>query len=604
VSRKKEPAAAAPARRREAAAAPGATNGATAHAIYALVPALAALIAYWRALGNDFVWDDPLVLQQLRAIRGAGDLFVLPAGIPRFYYRPVVFATYLIDRGLGGEQPFWFHASVVAWHVLNTVLVYLLALRLFGGRLTADGRPDIVDVRLFACIAALFFAVDPIHVESVAWMAGRSDVIACSFVLTSLLLFLGESTATAWGGGATFLLALLTKEPVVLAAAVFPLADWSLGRKFRAARYPPLLVAVAVYLALRVAGAGLLGETTQPSSNGIGAVIAAIGYYLGRAFLPIGQTVFAATVPTGALYTITGIGGMIVLGALFAWSWRARAAAPLVALAWFAATLAPALGLVLRRIGTTPVAERYLYVPSVGVVILAAWLLSRLAQRRAAVLPVAAVLALAGIVETARRNHVWENDLHFWAAAAASTNEATPQRELADALLRRGQTDEAEAAYLAALQRPGSEEERAMGYGNLANLYSRGPRVDEAIDLFRKAVELRPHPTLYHGLGLALMRKAERAQAANDQATVQSSVVAARAAFERALALGSMPNPPSAFMQWQPAKTHVLLGQVLVALNERELARQHLELVLQLEPTGLTADTARKYLAMVSPPAS
>ena len=143
-----------------------------------------------------------------------------------------------------------------------------------------------------------------------------------------------------------------------------------------------------------------------------------------------------------------------------------------------------------------------------------------------------------------------------------------------------------------------------MTYANLGNLYSRGPRVDEAIDLFHKAAELRPHPTFYHGLGLALMRKAEKAQASQDQRTVTASITEARQAFERALVLGSMPNAPSAFNQWQPAKTHLLLGQVLVALGQRDLARQHLQLVLQLEATGLTADTARKFLAMATAPPS
>lgn len=578
-----------------------------------IAPALAGLAAYWGSLRNGFVWDDPLVLLQLRAIRGVGDLFVLPRGIPRLYYRPVVFATYMVDRGLGGEQPFWFHASVVAWHLLNTVLVFFLARTLLRpvadqarpATSAATGLAAVPAADLFAAVAALLFAVHPAHVESVAWMAGRSDVIACAFVLAALLFFLRAGNAAAWASGASLLLALLTKEPVILVAGVLPLAEWSLGRPLRPGRYAAIAAAVALYLLLRSAGAGLLGEPTQPADAGVATVLAAIGVYVGKAFLPIGQTVFYDVVPVGLAYVLGGVAGIVALAAFFLWGARAKNPAVVVPIAWFAATLAPALILVLRRIGTTPVAERYVYIPSAGAVILISYVLLRLAQRsgrRGAVLALALLLALVGAVEVARRNHVWENDVYFWTAAAAGSTDATPQRELADALLRHGQADEAEAAYLVAMQRPGSVEERATTYSNLGNLYSRGPRVDEAIGYFQKAIELRPHPSFYHGLGLALMRKAERAQASQDARAINAAVAAAREAFEHAITLGSMPNAPSAFNQWQPAKTHLLLGQVLVAQGERDLARQHLELVLQLEPTGLTADTAKKYLTMVDRP--
>ena len=70
----------------------------------ALVPVIASIAIYLPALSNGFVWDDPLVLQQLRAIRSAGDLVVLPPVIPRYYFRPFIFVSYLFDRTLG-EKP-------------------------------------------------------------------------------------------------------------------------------------------------------------------------------------------------------------------------------------------------------------------------------------------------------------------------------------------------------------------------------------------------------------------------------------------------------------------------------------------------------------------
>lgn len=588
-----------------AKAAPKAAAGDSpaAHWGFWLVPALAAVVAYWPALGNGFVWDDPLVLRQLRAIRGLGDLFVLPPEIPHLYYRPVVFATYLLDRALGGEQPFWFHASVIAWHVANTVMVYFLARALLGAGIRRP-MPAAARVPWFAAAAALLFAVHPVHVESVAWMAGRSDVVACAFVLGAFLLHLRNDARGTWLGGLCLLLALLTKEPVVLAAGVLPLLDWSLARPLRPARYLPYALALPIYLALRAAGAGLLGEPTLPSEAGAADAIRALGLYLGKSFLPIGQDVYYQEVPGGPLPLLGGIAGAVALAALFLWGCRSRTAAVVVSIAWFGATLAPALALVLRRIAFTPAAERYVYIPSVGAVVLFAWILLRLAERSrrdVLVLGVCGALALAGTVEVWRRNHTWSDEILFWTAAAAATTNAVPQREVADALLRRGQEEEAEAAYLLALERPAAPEELAVTYSNLGNLYSRGPRVEEGITLFQKAIDLQPHPSFYHGLGLAQMRRAERAQAAGDQRTVVLAVVAARTAFEDAIALGARPDAPPAFRQWEAAKTHLLLGQVLLSLEQRQAAREHLERALALDPSGITAETARQFLARIPP---
>src|SRR5262245_23827597 len=95
-----------------------------------------AVLVYLPALRNGFIWDDPLVLRQLRAIRTWGDLVIMPPQIPRYYYRPLIFVSYLVDRALGGEAPFWFHLSVVAFHALNCLLVFRLAQHLFRDDVT------------------------------------------------------------------------------------------------------------------------------------------------------------------------------------------------------------------------------------------------------------------------------------------------------------------------------------------------------------------------------------------------------------------------------------------------------------------------------------
>lgn len=135
-----------------------------------------------------------------------------------------------------------------------------------------------------------------------------------------------------------------------------------------------------------------------------------------------------------------------------------------------------------------------------------------------------------------------------------------------------------------------------MTYSNLGNLYRRRGRYEDAERSFEEAMKIGAHPALYHNLGLTLMSKIEQEQRAGDGAGVQRDLIKARDAFEQALALGSTPNAANIYLEWDPAKTHGLLGQVLFNMNDRAGARTHLEAALRLEPTGPLAEVTRRYL--------
>ena len=560
-------------------------------ALAAAFPVLAAVAVYLPALRNGFVWDDPLVLGQLRAFESVGDLIVLPPSVPRFYYRPFIFLTYLIDRAIAGETPVWFHVSVIAWHALATFLVYLVGRQLFP----RDW--------MIAAGGALLFAVAPVHVESVAWMAGRSDVIVGALLLAAVLVYRDRRQLwTAWLAGGVYLLAALSKEMAVCVVVLVPLLDLLETRRLHWGRYVPLLAATVAYFALRAASVGAVVGGLAPAA-GQGAlvldVVRALGFYSVRALVPVGLCGYIPEVPDAPLYLVAGLTVPVLAIAGVAQAWRRGAWAPAFLVGWFFLTLAPSLMVILRRSASAVVADRYLYVPTVAVYLLLAWALVRLAERRRVALSwqgvAFAALAAVFAAQTVPYTRVWRDNLSFWSDVAAKVpGDAMPHRELGSALLSHGDLANAERAFLRALEGKSDADGRLMTYSNLGNLYRRQQRFDEAQQAFEAARQFGAHPALLHNLGMTLMVKIERDQ--SDPAAVQRDLVKARDAFREALALGNRPGALGSYLEWDPAKTHALLGQVLFAMGDRAGARTHLEAALRLQPSGGIADICRQYL--------
>lgn len=556
----------------------------------------AALVVYARALNGGFIWDDPLVLQQLRAIRSLRDLFVLPPAIPRFYFRPLVFVSYLFDRALGGETPFWFHASVLFFHAVNIALVFLLGRRLFP------------DHRLIATSGAFLFAVFPTHVESVAWMAGRSDVLACTFMLLTLLLFLEKQrTASAWIGALMMLLAASSKELALAGLVLIPGVDLLATRRFWWRRYVPLVLATLVYFGLRHQALGTFvgGSATDTAPHVlVGAIARAVGFYTVQAMLPVRLCAYIPSVPAAPAYLLAGLLAAAAGVGFSILAWRRGGWPVAFLIAWFFVTLAPSLMVIVRRSASAPIADRYLYVPSVASCLLLGWGLVRMVEyfklRARWTMAVLAVI-IAGLgAETVRYTRVWADDLSFWSDVAVKVpDDALPHRELATALLNRNRLDEVERELQRALAGQSDSAGRAMTYNALGNLYRRLARYEEAERAFDAGIGVAPHPMLYHNLGMALMAHLEQEQRQGDQAAMKRDIVRARAAFEQALRLGSAPGAAQGFAQWEPSKTHALLGQVLFSLGDRAAAREHFEASLRLEPTGRIADVTRDYLRKI-----
>ncbi len=399
--------------------------------------AVLAAAVYANALKNGFVWDDPIILnRQLPVFRGLREIVLPPRNVPQFapdYYRPAVIASYVLDHALGGGSPVMFHLTVVLAHVLATAAVYAFALVLYrhaGPPWGARGRSS----ARIAAVAAALFAVHPVHTEAVAWMAGRADVFATLFATAAAVLYLPRRRTWARGLVAfvCLLLALLSKEVAVAVVILLPFLDalFATGserqRRWRAVgcRAWPVAAAFAAYWILRTAGLGGAARAL-PGLPPFRSLLGALGIYLQKLVYPFELNAYIDGLPTGAGWLATvaavllGIGGWGIHRSL------AGDSLSVACLAWMTMGLAPSLAVV-EKIPDAPVAERYLYFPSVGFCVLAAaWgaeLALRAGHRGRIAMEVSAVglLAVLGGAVVAR-NRIWRSDTALWTEHAAKS---------------------------------------------------------------------------------------------------------------------------------------------------------------------------------------
>ena len=321
-----------------------------------------------------------------------------------------------------------------------------------------------------------------------------------------------------------------------------------------------------------------------------------MGWYASKLLLPVNLNAYVPVVPDSAAYAAAGIAVcMLIVATVLAGLARRGGAVPAFLALWFGATLAPSLGVIVRRSASVLLAERYLYLPSVAGVLVVGWLLTRLrpvgrgAWRAAAAAMV--VLAAAGAARCVARTRVWADDLVFWTDVARSTpGEGLPHRELGNALMRRNHLDEAESEFRAALGSTDTLVGRVMADNNLGNLYLRRDQFDQAEEAFEAAIRIHEDAYLYNGLARVAMKRAEAAQARGDQSEVVRQVLKARELLEKAIELDAADY-----------KSHALLGQVLLSLGQRDAARRQLETSLRIQPRGAVADTSRRFLATLGP---
>jgi Tfp pilus assembly protein PilF len=479
------------------------TNATTAGAgrialTYGLVVFAFSWLLYANTLGNEFVWDDrTLVVENpdLRTLDGdaVARLFSTHywdiTGKPGGLYRPLSSLSFHLDYQLHEKNPRGYHATNVTLNALVCVLVFVFVLVLFG-------RPAL------ALATSLLFASLPLHTENVAWVAGRTDLIATLFMLASLLSYMWWRRRSATAGIVLalvgFVAAVLAKEfalvlpPLIVLLEVGPYGPR--GRRFARIALVSLVFfgIAAAFFAVRKMVLGSSVQSFEPFATGVSdtaalslSILAHYVYELVFPFLLNAESEFPVPGGLANLHTIVGL-AILALMVYSVYRWR-RNGVVLMGAAVFAVGIAP----VLNVFPITEVsAERFLYFPSFGFCLLMAAACRGLRYRRAG-LVVLILLVGAYSARTVVRNLDWKNEASiFGTTVAAAPENARAHLNLGNVHYRDGRHRQALAEYRRALD---IDPKEARAWSGSAGAHKALGEMDEAFHSMERAIALEPN---------------------------------------------------------------------------------------------------------------
>ncbi|HEX5400044.1 MAG TPA: tetratricopeptide repeat protein [Verrucomicrobiae bacterium] len=445
-------------------------------------------------------------------------------------WHPLTWLSLMLDRTLFGKGPAGPHFINLLFHTVNTVLLFLLLRRLTA----ATGRS--------ALVAALF-ALHPLHVESVAWVAERKDVLSAFWGLLSLWAYAGHagklkiqgspSKGYYWLALIFFVLGLMSKPMLVTLPLVMMLLDfWPLGRlsgsEGRTAKIKKLLrekipffvlsaVSCVLTILVQQRGGAVVSLVKSSITDRIENALVSYARYLGKAFWP---ATLATPYPLPPHWPILPV---LLAFVLFvglgagATVFRKKYPFGFTGWFWFVIMLLPVIGLI--QVGNAAMADRYTYLPLIGVFIILVWGAGEVIANWRLPQPAVAVLVLGLLLVAAWRTRIqisyWrDSGTLFTHALAVTKNNFVAENDLGTWLSQNGQVREAMDCYRRSLQ---INPDNSDALFNLGNVFARLGDWNNAIVCYRRAQQAGPvHADLLNNLGLALMSEKQFAGAATN----------------------------------------------------------------------------------------
>ncbi len=540
-----------------------------------LILALATFAVFWQVRHHEFIsFDDNIYVFDNSHVKAG----LTPKGLVWAFtsshgsnWHPVTWLSHMLDCQLFGTEPGRHHLINLLLHIINTLLLFAVFRQMTGA------------VWQSAFVAGAF-ALHPLHVESVAWVSERKDVLSTLFWLLTMAAYLRYVKHPKVSGYLlmlfVFALGLMAKPMLVTLPFVLLLLDyWPLGR-FQDKRAEirnsqgfrwhlvwekiPLfgLSVISCIITLLIEGKGV-GMSLDSAPLKVRLLNIPIAYltYLGKMLWPSKLAVFYPHTGDNLAMSESIVAGLLLVGVSIFVIWLApRHRYLLVGWLWYLGTLVPVIGLV--QVGLQARADRYTYVPLTGLFIMIAWgmpeLLARWRYRKAVLsLSAAAVLLALGITSWFQAGY-WQNDVKLYEhASLVVPNNWWARNNLGIALSSQGKLDKAVGCYRQALQ---LEPSLAEVHYNLGLALKLQGKLDEAITHFRQALQVAPNDAESHNmLGMTLQQ--------------QGKIDEAIGHYKKALEI----NPDL-------AKAHNNLGNILFAQGKFEEAAGHYRKALEATP--------------------
>jgi len=467
---------------------------------------LATLVAYIPALGGGFLLDDDLLLTANPLIKSASGWWQFWCTHKTPDYLPLMSDSFWIEWRLWGMNPAGYHATNILLHAASAVLFWLLLRRV--------GVPG-------ALFGALIFALHPVNVRSVAWIAERKNTLSMVFYLGALLVYFraqDEQSRKLYAGAlALFVCALLSKSSTVMLPVVLLIVTWYRTRRLTIAD----LVSSAPFFAASLLAALATvwyqyhveikpwNISAEPFLWRLASAGNSVWFYVSKDLLPINLAMIYPRIQINESSAVDYIPTLLVAAALgvFYWNRRTWGALPLVVFGYFVVTLLPVLGFLnMAFFKSSMVSDHLQYIPMLGIAAACGALLESLVQRSrlAGLSAVAIVLCVFATLTTGQaalyrdrltlaRDTLRTNPNSFWAHG-----------ENAMALAHTGDLAGAERELRVVL----ALDPRSIGgYNNLANILMREERYAEATNLLVKAEQLDPENVMVHlNLGMLYLK--------------------------------------------------------------------------------------------------
>ena len=524
-------------------------------------------------------------------------------------YIPITWMSYLVDVSMFGNGPAGLHVVNVILHAVNCWLLFLLV-RSWTGEIATS------------TVVAMLFAVHPLHVESVAWVSERKDVLSTLFLLLTLLAYGRYVQAPAVARyllvATPFALGLLTKSMLVTLPILLWLVDWILYKRFAPV---PVLGATTSKRALIVEKLPLLGMSiacgiiTIVAQRKSGAapdtiqlaivprllnMLDSYGWYVWKTLWPSHLSPFYPH----RLHQVDILGPTVATLLMAALTWIAyrvgrQQRIVWFGLLWFVISLLPVIGLL--QVGMQAHADRYVYVPHIGLLATLVWLVRDAIAKASAPSwlnsALATVAVLSGLWLTSRQVVVWKDTESLWRQALLVDPEnGRAHSQLGLALSKSGRGEEAtphleQAAQMGVL--------RDVALNELGEINERSGDLEKAAEYYRKALEANPgHAAAAVNLtvldqkrkGKSVSEEVLRQQVAKEPNSSENwnrlglsqmrsgNATAALQSFQKAVEV----NP-------QDARSQTNLGLALWQSGNLRDARQHLAEAVRLSPGDVSA---------------